>query len=67
MGRVKDNAMDEAERLVSETYKRVSEGEITFDDTQRIYVDDLTYEQIEILKFIGINDEIDFREAVEND
>jgi hypothetical protein len=66
MGRVKDYAMDEAERLVYETYKKVSEGTITYDDTQRIYADDLTSEQIEILKFIGITDEIEFREAIEN-
>ena len=66
MGRVKDYALDEAERLVYETYIKVSEGTITYDDTQRIYADDLTSEQIEILKFIGITDEIEFREAIEN-
>ena len=32
-----DYAMDMAEDIISDMYNRVSEGEITFDDTQRIY------------------------------
>ena len=67
MGRVKDYAMDIAEEIINDTLQRVSEGIITYDDTQRIYADELTSEQIEALKFIGITDEIEFREAVEND
>jgi hypothetical protein len=67
MGRVKSYMWDEAERIISETYKRVSEGDITFDDTEKIYVDELTNEDKACLQMLGIQDEIDFREEVEND
>jgi|TARA_B110000444_G_scaffold132754_1_gene124746 hypothetical protein len=60
-----DYAMDMAEDIINDMYNRVSEGEITFDDTQRIYADDLTSEQIESLKFIGIEDDADFRKVIE--
>jgi len=62
-----DYAMDIAEDLISDTYKKVSEGEITFDDTQRIFCDDLTPQELQALQFLGIMDEIDFREAIENE
>jgi len=62
-----DYAMDMAEDIINDVYEKVKEGRITYDDTQRIYADDLTSEQIESLKFIGIEDDADFREAIEND
>lgn len=60
-----DYAMDMAEDIISNTYKKVSEGEIDFDGAQRIYVDDLTSNERTALDFLGIHDEIDFREAIE--
>jgi len=60
-----DYAMDIAEDIISDTYKKVSEGEIDFDGAQRIYVDDLTPQELQSLEFLGIMDEIDFREAIE--
>lgn len=60
-----DYAMDIAEDIISDTYKKVSEGEIDFDGAQRIYADDLTPQELQSLEFLGIMDEIDFREAIE--
>ena len=60
-----DYAMDIAEDIISDTYKKVSEGAIDFDGAQRIYADDLTNEEITALGFLGIHDEFDFREAIE--
>ena len=62
-----DYAMDIAEDLISETYKKVSEGEITFDDVENVYMDELTSNERTALDFLGIHDEIDFREAIENE
>ena len=62
-----DYAMDIAEDIISDTYKKVSEGEITFDDTEKIYQYQLTHEETTALGFLGIMDEIDFREAIENE
>jgi len=62
-----DYAMDIAEDLISDTYKKVSEGEITFDDVENVYMDELTSNERTALDFLGIHDEIDFREAIENE
>jgi len=62
-----DYAMDIAEDIISDTYKKVSEGEITFDDTEKIYQYQLTHEETTALGFLGIHDEIDFREVIENE
>jgi hypothetical protein len=62
-----DYAMDMAEDIISNTYKKVSEGEITFDDTEKIYQYQLTHEETTALGFLGIYDEIDFREVIENE
>lgn len=67
MSAIKDFMWDEAETLISDTYKKVSEGEITLDDVQYMFADELTYEQKQCLAMIGIEDEIDFREAVINE
>ena len=60
-----DYAMDMAEDIINDMYNRVSEGEITFDDTQRIYADDLRSEQIESLKFIVFSQWPDFIKVIE--
>ena len=62
-----DYAMSIAEKIIEETSLKVIEGEITFDDTQRIFCDDLTPQELQALQFLGIMDEIDFREAIENE
>ena len=62
-----DYAMDIAEDIISDTYKKVSEGEITFDDTEKIYQYQLTHEETTALGFLGIHDEFDFRETIENE
>ena len=62
-----DYAMDIAEDIISDTYKKVSEGEITFDDVENVYMDELTSNERTALDFLGIHDEIDFREAIENE
>jgi len=62
-----DYAMDMAEDIISNTYKKVSEGEITFDDTEKIYQYQLTHEETTALGFLGIHDEYDFREVIENE
>jgi len=62
-----DYAMDIAEDIISDTYKKVSEGEITFDDTEKIYQYQLTHEETTALGFLGIHDEYDFREVIENE
>ena len=67
MGRVKDNAMDEAERLISEFAFKISDGEITPDDLVNEYEYKLTDEEKLNLQFIGIEDKYDFVEAIENE
>ena len=62
-----DYAMDIAEDIISDTYKKVSEGEITFDDTEKIYQYQLTHEETTALGFLGIHDEYDFGEVIENE
>ena len=62
-----DYGMDIGEQVISDTLKKVSEGEITLDDVQYMFADELTYEQKQCLAMIGIEDEIDFREAVINE
>lgn len=62
-----DYAMDLAEEILAKTYKRVSEGEITFDDTENVYMDELTSDERTALDFLGIHDEIDFRDEVINE
>ena len=37
-----DYGMDIGEQVISDTLKKVSEGEITFDDTENLYEDELT-------------------------
>jgi len=60
-----DYAMSIAEKIIDETSLKVIEGEITFDDTEKIYIEKLTHEEINALGFLGIHDEFDFREAIE--
>jgi len=62
-----DYAMDIAEDIISDTYKKVSEGEITFDDTENVYMDELSSNERTALDFLGIHDEIDFRDEVVNE
>ena len=62
-----DYAMDLAEEILVKTYKRVSEGEITFDDTENVYMDELTHDERTALGFLGIHDEIEFRDEVVNE
>lgn len=62
-----DYGMDIGEQVISDTLKKVSEGEITFDDTEKIYQEQLTHEETTALGFLGIHDEIDFRESIENE
>ena len=62
-----DYAMSIAEKIIDETYLKVIEGEITFDDTEKIYIEKLTHEEINALGFLGIHDEFDFRETIENE
>ena len=59
-----DYAMDIGEQVISDTYKKVSEGEITFDDVENVYMDELTSDERTALDFLGIHDEIDFRDEV---
>ena len=62
-----DYAMSIAEKIIDETSLKVLEGEITFDDTEKIYIEKLTHEEVNALGFLGIHDEIDFREVIENE
>ena len=62
-----DYAMSIAEKIIDETSLKVIEGEITFDDTEKIYIEKLTHEEITALGFLGIHDEYDFREVIENE
>lgn len=62
-----DYGMDIGEQVISDTLKKVSEGEITFDDVENVYMDELTSDERTALDFLGIHDEIDFREAIENE
>jgi S-adenosylmethionine synthetase len=62
-----DYAMSIAEKIIDETSLKVIEGEITFDDTEKIYIEKLTHEEINALGFLGIHDEFDFRETIENE
>jgi len=62
-----DYAMSIAEKIIDETSLKVIEGEITFDDTEKIYIEKLTHEEINALGFLGIHDEYDFREVIENE
>ena len=62
-----DYGMDIGEQVISDTLKKVSEGEITFDDTEKIYQYELTHEETTALGFLGIHDEFDFRETIENE
>ena len=67
MSAIKDFMWDEAETLISDTYKKVSEGEITLDDVELMFTDELSHEHKQCLAMIGIEDEYDFREAVVNE
>ena len=64
---ISDYGMDIGEQVISDTLKKVSDGEITFDDTEKIYIEKLTHEEITALGFLGIHDEFDFRETIENE
>ena len=67
MSAIKDFMWDEAETLISDTYKKVSEGEITLDDVQYMFADELTHDERTGLSFLGIHDRFDFRESIENE
>jgi len=62
-----DYAMSIAEKIIDETSLKVMQGEITFDDTEKIYQEKLTHEETTALGFLGIHDEYDFRETIENE
>ena len=62
-----DYGMDIGEHVISDTLKKVSEGEITFDDTENLYEDGLTNDERIGLSFLGIHDKFDFRESIENE
>ena len=62
-----DYAMSIAEKIIDETSLKVIEGEITFDDTEKIYIEKLSHDEITALSFLGIHDEFDFRETIENE
>ena len=62
-----DYGMDIGEQVISDTLKKVSEGEITFDDTENNYEDELTNDERIGLSFLGIHDKFDFRESIENE
>ena len=62
-----DYAKSIAEKIIEETSLKVIEGEITFDDTEKIYQYELTHEETTALGFLGIHDEFDFRETIENE
>jgi len=62
-----DYAMSIAEKIIDETSLKVIEGEITFDDTEKIYIEKLTHEETTALGFLGIHDEYDFRDTIENE
>ena len=62
-----DYGMDIGEQVISDTLKKVSEGEITFDDTENVYEDGLTNDERIGLSFLGIYDKFDFRESIENE
>ena len=62
-----DYAMSIAEKIIEETSLKVIEGEITFDDTEKIYQYELTHEETTALGFLGIHDEFDFRETIDNE
>ena len=62
-----DYAMSIAEKIIEETSLKVIEGEITFDDTENLYEDELTNDERTGLSFLGIHDKFDFRESIENE
>ena len=62
-----DYGMDIGEQVISDTLKKVSEGEITFDDTENLYEDELTNDERTGLSFLGIHDKFAFRESIENE
>ena len=62
-----DYAMSIAEKIIDETSLKVIEGEITFDDTENLYEDELTHDERTGLSFLGIHDKFDFRESIENE
>ena len=62
-----DYAMSIAEKIIDETSLKVIEGEITFDDTENLYEDELTNDERTGLSFLGIHDKFDFRESIENE
>ena len=62
-----DYAMSIAEKIIDETSLKVIEGEITFDDTENLYEDELTNDERIGLSFLGIHDKFDFRESIENE
>jgi hypothetical protein len=62
-----DYGMDIGEQVISDTLKKVSEGEITFDDTENLFEDELTNDERIGLSFLGIHDKFDFRETIENE
>tara|TARA_B100000282_G_scaffold169489_1_gene122707 strand:+ start:148 stop:360 length:213 start_codon:yes stop_codon:yes gene_type:complete len=64
---ISDYGMDIGEQVISDTLKKVSEGEITFDDTENLYEDGLTNDERIGLSFLGIHDKFDFRESIENE
>ena len=64
---ISDYGMDIGEQVISETLKKVSDGEITFDDTENLYEDGLTNDERAGLSFLGIHDKFDFRESIENE
>ena len=66
MARIKDYAMNEGERLVSDTYRKVADGMIDYTDCLELY-EDLSQDEKTHLEFIGIEDRYDFKEAVENE
>ena len=62
-----DYGMDIGEQVISDTLKKVSEGEITFDDTENLYEDELTHDERTGLSFLCIHDKFYFRESIENE
>ena len=62
-----DYAKSIAEKIIDETSLKVIEGEITFDDTENLYQDELTNDERTGLSFLGIHDRFDFRESIENE
>ena len=62
-----DYAMSIAEKIIDETSLKVMQGEITFDDTENLYENELTHDERTGLSFLGIHDKFDFRESIENE